>query len=75
MKILRVYEEEVTCAYCKSLLRIEANDVKYEPSHLGKYICKTYYICASCKAKNYTVPESFKKGKEDEYKRIMCKYY
>ena len=72
MKIIEKVVERVTCSYCKSILEIEQTDVKSEPSVFGKYICDVYYICPVCKAPNYCVPETFKRGlqKAYEYERI-----
>ena len=75
MKIIEMKNEKRMCPNCKSLLLIEPVDIECESSYLGKYTGMAYYICPACKAKNYNVPESFKKGKEQEYERRMSKTY
>ncbi len=73
MKVIEISNQEVRCGYCKSLLKIEPYDVLSESTCFGRYICNIYYICPACGAKNYNVPENFKKGKEEEYQRRMSR--
>ncbi len=71
MKVIEVSNYEVRCNYCNSKLLIEPYDIMTESSHLGNYICRTYFICSVCKAPNYNVPDEFKYGAEKDYERRM----
>lgn len=71
MKIIELSNREVKCQNCKSILLIEPIDIEYDIVYSQAV---PYYYCMACGSKNQNVPEEYKKGPKDKYKRLFNRY-
>ena len=72
MEVVKLSEKEIVCECCGSILKITPADIQYKQSTrrdscgFPEIYYKPYFVCAACKAINYSVPEEFGKADSEE---------